>query len=91
MSNLLSSLLLLTKGKNKTDEEFDKLIEECKHISYLITLDDWTGHEEEYENEVIEHFNHINTDKRDIRKTLDNIREKQEYEPDENKRKIFWG
>ena len=47
MSNLLSSLLLLTKGKNKTYEEFDKLIEECKHISYLITLDDWTGHEEE--------------------------------------------
>ena len=60
MSNLLSSLLLLTKGKNKTDEEFDKLIEECKHISYLIILYDWTGHEEE-------------------------------YEPDENKRKIFWG
>lgn len=137
MSNLLSSLLLFTQRENKADKEFDEFIEECKHISYLMTLDDWTGHEEEYENEIIEHFNCINTDKREIRKTLDDIREKhdidftpeicercstiisegwicnnkpycsedcikrtisedkwismQEYEPDENKRKIFWG
>lgn len=47
MNNLLSSLLLFTQRKSKTDEEFDKFIEECKHISYLMTLDDWTGHEEE--------------------------------------------
>lgn len=137
MSNLLSSLLLFTQRDCKTSEEFDKFIEYDQYISHLIALDDWSGYEEEYENKIIEHFNSINMDKREIRKTLDEIRNKhdidftpgvcnrcgtiisegwicdgepycsedcikrtipedswismQEYDPDENKRKIFWG
>ena len=133
--NLTTELMINSMHNNK-----NKYYEEENNVSkfdYIMNLNDWTGHEEEYENEVIDHINSTSMSEEEIYEILNKVRNvhdidftpgvcercytvftegwicnnkpyccedciknvisedswisMQEYEPDENKRKIFWG
>lgn len=134
--NLTTALMINNMHKNK-DNNREEEKESISKFDYIMNLDDWTGHEEEYENEVIDYINSTSMSEEDIYEILNKVRNihdidfspgvcercytvfaegwicdnkpyccedciknvisedswisMQEYEPDENKRKIFWG
>ena len=133
--NLVSSFMLYNNSY-KAYEDKEDINLSISRLDYIMSLNDWTNHEEEYENYIVDYLNCHYLSKDCINEIIKKVQEydidftpgicercmtvfnegyicnnkpyccencitetisenrwisMQEYEPDENKRKIFWG
>lgn len=133
--NLVSSLILYNNSY-KTYKDKEDVNSYISRFNYIMSLNDWTNHEEEYENYIVDYLNCHYLSKDRINEIIKKVQEHdvdftpgicercmtvfnegyicnnkpycseecitnvipenswismQEYEPDENRKKIFWG
>ena len=67
--NLTTALMINNMHNNREEEK-----ESISKFDYIMNLDDWTGHEEEYENEVIDYINSTSMSEEDIYEILNKVR-----------------